>query len=119
MRRKLCIALMAATIVMASGCGTQGGTREENVETAEQEVLEAVTDASEEKKDSAPVEKEVLESKEDENTETDDTGGTKDVASIYSEILDMFYYRILTGWDGTEDVSYQRNIMWIFQTQST
>ena len=109
MRRKLCIALMAATIVMASGCGTQGGTREENVETAEQEVLEAVTDASEEKKDSAPVEKEVLESKEDENTETDDTGGT----------MDMFYYRILTGWDGTEDVSYQRNIMWIFQTQST
>ena len=63
MRRKLCIALMAATIVMASGCGTQGSTGEENVETAEQEVLEAVTDASEETQDSATVEEEELESK--------------------------------------------------------
>ncbi len=106
MRRKLCIALMAATIVMTSGCGTQSSPEEENVETAEQEVLEAATDASEETQDSASVEAEELESKESENAETDDTGGTEDMTSIYSEILDMFYYRIMTGWDGTEDVSY-------------
>ncbi len=106
MRKTLCIALIASCIVMASGCGTKGSTEEENVETAEQEALEAVTDASEETQDSASVEEEELESKESENTETGDTDDTEDTASVYSDILDMFYYKILTGWDCTEDVSY-------------
>ena len=106
MRKTLCITLIASCIVMASGCGTKGGTEEKAVEALVQEPVEAVPDIPDEVQEPASAEGEETEGEEKEDTETGDTGGTEDAASAYSDILDMFYYKILTGWDCTEDVSY-------------
>lgn len=103
MRKTLCIALIASCIVMASGCGTKGGTEEKAVEASVQETVEAVPDTPDEVQEPVSAEEE---EQENENTETGDTDDTEDTASVYSDILDMFYYKILTGWDCTEDVSY-------------
>ena len=56
---------------------------------------------SEETKKTSSGETEVMESIKSESTDDIDTA-----AGVYDGILDMFYYKILEGWDCTEDVSY-------------
>lgn len=102
MKRKFCL-LLAATVCisMLSGCGADRGA-EKNMENSAEEETEA-NDAQEETKEAPPLEMEKAEPIETEEAEDD---GADTPEGAYAEILDMFYYKILEGWDGTEDVSY-------------
>lgn len=102
MKRKFCL-LFAATVCisMLSGCGADSAARN-NTEESVTEAVE-IPGALEETEESALSAEEETEPIEAEETEDD---GADTPEEAYAEILDMFYYKILEGWDGTEDVSY-------------
>ena len=97
MKRKFCL-LFAATacISMLSGCGADSTARN-NTEESVTEAVE-IPGALEETEESARSAEEETEPIEAEETEDD---GADTPEEAYAEILDMFYYKILEGWDGT------------------
>lgn len=99
MKRNCMFFAAAACIFMVSGCGAGSGA----VEKADDSVSEASADApdvSEGTRENSTLENET------ESMETDGADDTDTAVNAYGEILDMFYYKILGGWDCTEDVSY-------------
>lgn len=88
MKRRIIVAfLISIMIVSTVGCGA--ATSNEITEEREQIVINDVTE-------------EDTESEETEQTELMDEVSNE---QIYSEILDMYYYKIDAGWDDSEDVS--------------
>lgn len=92
MKRNLYKAIaVAACIFMMSGCGAG-----KNADDKIPEPLPNIADAQGETQEVSPAEK----------TQDMKVDSADDAASAYAGILDMFYYKILGGWDQTEDVSY-------------
>lgn len=102
MKKSLCrFFAVAACIVMASGCGADSGNGK-NEDGGMPETAAGAPDTVEGTREASREE-------ETGSTETDsaeDAAGADNAAGAYGGILDMFYYKILGGWDGTEDVSY-------------
>lgn len=92
MKRKLCMVFaVTACIFMFSGCG-MGSETGKNADGN-------VSGASEGTQGASSFETEG-------SIKTDIAEDTDTPANAYGEILDMFYYKIMGGWDCTEDVSY-------------
>lgn len=111
MKRNLCTFLaVAVCIFTVSGCGA-GSEDMEKVDDGEVEIsasAPAVPEGVQETSMPETEEKEAIEQ---------DGDGTNMAESAYGEVLDMFYYKILGGWDGTEDVSYM--FYWDYSSAKT
>ncbi|MDE7202211.1 MAG: hypothetical protein K2O91_09990 [Lachnospiraceae bacterium] len=99
MKRRLYTILVIAACFF-TGCGT-GSAAEKSMDGYAAEADPDTPVISEETKKTSSGETEVMESIKSESTDDTDTA-----AGVYDGILDMFYYKILEGWDCTEDVSY-------------
>lgn len=98
-------AVLALTIAMGTGCGTEG--KEEPAE--EEAVTETDNNSASEVMESTPspigeAVQEDDDTAEDEAEEEKDAG--EDISDIYGSILDRFYYQITGSWDRTDEISY-------------
>ncbi|MCM1543500.1 MAG: hypothetical protein NC121_19920 [Blautia sp.] len=99
MKRRLYTVLIAAACIL-TGCGA--GSAAEKSTDGHAAVADPDTPAMpDETRETSSGEPEAAE-----NIKSEEPNDMDAAASIYGGILDMFYYRILEGWDCTEDVSY-------------
>ncbi|MDE6053878.1 MAG: hypothetical protein K2G55_08975, partial [Lachnospiraceae bacterium] len=92
MKRRLYTILVIAACFF-TGCGT-GSAAEKSMDGYAAEADPDTPVISEETKKTSSGETEVMESIKSESTDDTDTA-----AGVYDGILDMFYYKILEGWD--------------------
>ena len=99
------VAVLALTVAMGTGCGTEG--KEEPAE--EEAVTETDNNSALEVMESTPspigeAVQEDEETAEEEAEEEKDAG--EDISDIYGSILDRCYYPITGSWERTDEISY-------------
>lgn len=103
MRKKKIVILavaMAALTVMGTGCGNADKDGDMGGNTRTEEVSTDSSEADSMEASPVPAEEGTKEAEGMEENDPDDP------LSAYYDVLDMFYYKILNGWEHTEDVSY-------------
>ena len=110
MKKYLIMSLaVAACSVMVSGCA-EGGSAGEDTDGSIQEApasAHVIPEGTAEPVIQESIVQEPFSETEDiGNSDADSADVTDSADTAYNGILDMFYYKIMGGWDHTEDVSY-------------
>lgn len=110
MKKYLIMSLaMAACSVMVSGCATDGSAGEDTDGGIQETPVDAhgIPEGTTEPVIQESIVQEPFSETEDiGNSDADSADVTDSADTAYNGILDMFYYKIMGGWDHTEDVSY-------------
>ena len=110
MKKYLIMSLaMAACSVMVSGCATDGSAGEDtdgSIQEAPASAHVIPEGTAEPVIQESIVQEPFSETEYIGNSDTDSADVTDSADTAYNGILDMFYYKIMGGWDHTEDVSY-------------